>query len=193
MTECSEFNINDAFKNLTLPEVKQVQKSESLPYAIGVVNLQHSLNVGAMIRTAVIFGAEKFYIIGKRRYDKRSTVGAHNYIDIQFLEYDVTHPDDQILIMSEISDNYQPVFIEQGGSDISIENFQYYNHKPCFLFGCEASGIPESLIHTAKNYDGKLLSIAQIGVLRSLNVSVSCGIVCHKVAHDLRTMPRSWL
>ena len=41
------------------------------------------------------------------------------------------------------------------------------------------------------NDTGRVLTIDQIGVLRSLNVSAAAAIVMHKVAMDLRT-PRGY-
>ena len=60
MIDCSEFNINDKFKPLTLDEVKNIQKDKTLPFAVAAINIFGSLNLGMMIRSAVIFGAETF-------------------------------------------------------------------------------------------------------------------------------------
>ena len=76
--DCSAYNICDEYKKMKLEEVKELQENNSLPFAVAAVNINGDLNLGSMIRTSVIFGAEKFFIIGKKRYDKRSTVGAHN-------------------------------------------------------------------------------------------------------------------
>lgn len=184
---CSSFNIIDELKHLSLDEVKNIQKRESLPFAVSALNLDGSLNLGMMIRTAVIFGAQKFYVVGKKRYDKRSTVGAHNYIDIQFVEEDLQTNDSQQRVLEKINNEYIPVLIEQGGSDIMCENF--YGWSPCcFMFGSESAGTPEYLQKSINH----IFSISQIGILRSLNVSAAAAIVIHKVAMDLRPMPREY-
>ena len=186
-TTLNDWNVADEFKNMNLEEIRAIQKIESLPFAVGALNLTGGLNLGSIIRSAVIFGAEKFYIIGKRRYDRRSTVGAQNYIDIEYIEEDVSGIEGQKRILDKIGEDYNPIFIEQGGTDISIQNFYHWN-KCCFIFGEEGTGIPTSMIELSNQYNDKdrVLSIDQIGVLRSLNVSAAAAIVMYKVAMDLR-------
>ena len=187
----NDWNVADVFKNMTLDEIKAVQKRESLPFAVGALNLTGGLNLGSIIRSAVIFGAEKFYIIGKRRYDRRSTVGAQNYIDIEYIEQDINDDMGQRLILDKICEDYSPAFIEQGGTDIMAEDFLYWNPH-CFIFGEEGTGIPDGFFKMTIDLNvGCKLSIDQIGVLRSLNVSAAAAIVLHKVASDLRPI-KTW-
>jgi tRNA G18 (ribose-2'-O)-methylase SpoU len=179
MNDCSSFNVADHFKHLSLDQVQQFQRKNSLPYAAAALNLSGSLNLGMMIRTAVIFGCEKFFVVGKKRYDRRSTVGAHNYIDIKFIE---TDPFDKPFdVLQEIEEEYEPMIVEQEGYDINCEKFGYSWKKPCFLFGEENRGVPKEMLISNKIY-----SIDQVGVLRSLNVSATCAIVLNKVAMDLK-------
>ena len=92
----------DEFKNMTLDQIQAIQKRESLPFAVAALNLTGGLNLGSIIRSAVIFGAEKFFIVGKRRYDRRSTVGAQNYIDIEHINCDVDTTEGQNNIFNKI-------------------------------------------------------------------------------------------
>jgi tRNA (guanosine-2'-O-)-methyltransferase len=131
-----------------------------------------------MIRSAVLFGAEKFYIVGKKRYDKRSTVGAHNYIDLQFIECDPET--DPYVCLDILKKDYNVFLIEQGGTNINHMDFGSYD-KSCFVFGTESNGIPQAIL----DLNLSRCSIHQIGVLRSLNVSAAASIVMHKVATDL--------
>lgn len=182
--DCSAYNICDEYKKMKLEEVKELQENNSLPFAVAAVNINGDLNLGSMIRTSVIFGAEKFFIIGKKRYDKRSTVGAHNYINIQFIEEDVDeYPH---LAFNDIVKDYEPHIIEQGGQNINNFSFSINNKiPPCVIFGSESNGFSETVINVAKDFNFKILSIPQYGVLRSLNVSSAASIVINKVATDL--------
>jgi len=184
---CEFFNIRDEYKSLPLEEVKNIQKRDSLPYSIALLNFSGSLNVGMCIRTAVIFGASRVYVIGKKRYDRRSTVGAHNYVDVKFIEKD---PDDSPAeILDVIGQDYNPLFVEQGGVDISFQTYGNWMNPMCFIFGCEGRGISDKFINAAfqpnERPRDRIVSIPQIGVLRSLNVAAVCAIVCHKVAGDM--------
>jgi tRNA G18 (ribose-2'-O)-methylase SpoU len=185
-----DFNVADEFKSLQLDQVQAYQKKNCLPYSIGLLNLKGGLNIGNIIRTAVIFGAERVYIIGRKRFDRRSTVGAQNYVDLKFIEKDVNDESQQTKILDEIfCDGYTPSFIEQGGYDINCANF-YYSPKQCLIFGEEAVGIPRSMMIHNYLYGGEVFSIPQVGVLRSLNVASAAAIVMNKVAMDLKVLPK---
>jgi tRNA G18 (ribose-2'-O)-methylase SpoU len=76
--------------------------------------------------------------------------------------------------------NYQPVFIETGGTDITNMNWRGLEHKPCLIFGNEGLGSPDYLMR-----DLPRVSINQRGVLRSLNVAVAAGIACYEISKAL--------
>lgn len=176
----SMWNIHDDLKGKSLGQLKDIQRQDSLPYAICAINVDGDLNIGNMIRTACIMGAEKFFILGKRRYDKRSAVGSYNYLDIEFLKEDAI-TDNISIHQSLCRYGYYPVIIEQGGS--SITNFYFgkkHGLKPCFVFGNESHGIPSSIM-----VNNCVVSISQKGVLRSLNVSNTASIVCHHAMLNL--------
>jgi len=183
--DCSSFNIRDSLKPMKLEEVKEIQRLSTLPFSIAAINLSGSLNLGMMIRSAVIFGAETFYIIGRKRYDKRSTVGAHNYIDLKFITED---PEEYPhLVLNDILLKYNLAFVEQGGKDINSLHFGKGHLDRCFLFGSESNGVPKKLLEVGiKEAKAEVFSIPQLGVLRSLNVSAAASIIMHKVSMDLK-------
>lgn len=172
------FNVQDRFKLLSFEELKNEQNRRTYPYSIAAFNFDGSLNLGVLMRTSVIFGARNFYIIGKKRYDRRSTVGAQNYINIQHIEYDF-EKDDISNVENELS-SHRIVCVEQNGYDLykyEIGNITDIDWKPtCFIFGSESAGISSKLL---SKYE--IMSIPQIGIMRCLNVG-SCGaIVAHHV------------
>ena len=176
------WNVQDEYKHLSMPELSKVMDASRLPYAVCILNLAGDLNVGMIMRTACIMGAERLIIFGRRRYDKRSTVGAQNYIPVariaglnEDLSFDVEAFD---ATMSHW--NYQPVFIETGGNSIDATDWKSISPKPCLVFGNEGQGIPDYIMR-----DYMRVSIDQRGVLRSLNVAVAAGIACHEVSKCL--------
>jgi tRNA G18 (ribose-2'-O)-methylase SpoU len=179
------FNVHDWLQGLTLDKIKDTQKKETLPYAVAALNVQGDLNLSNMIRSAVVFGAEKFYIIGKQRFDRRGCVGAQNYIEFVQLSEDTA--------LEFLMENYMPALIEQGGSDLACANFYGWRKKPCLIFGSESRGLPETYLKTAAEKYLPTYSIDQIGVIRSLNVGSAAAIAMWKVAMDLRVVPRSTL
>lgn len=187
MTEDEElvknnFNVHDHLKHMNVDELKAIQKRQSFPYAVGAINIDGNLNMGMMIRTAAIMGAEKFFVFGKRKYDKRSCVGSHNYIEIE------KHADfdDWWFKKTNLSQHihYVPFLIETGGWPIDkikshMESVRKgsSNFHPLILFGSESNGIPS---HLLERFHLKY-EIPQVGVIRSLNVSAACAIALWEV------------
>jgi tRNA G18 (ribose-2'-O)-methylase SpoU len=170
----ANYNVLDGYKFLSLEEVKEIQQKDSLPFAVCGFNIAGSLNIGMMIRTALLMGAEKFIVFGRRAYDRRSCVGAQNYLPIERIEgYDEDGNFSKTKFDQAMDTlGYMPVFIETGGIDIrNLDYIKTFNKKPCLVFGTESEGIPENIIG-----DGIKMSIPQLGVLRSLNVASAASI-----------------
>jgi tRNA G18 (ribose-2'-O)-methylase SpoU len=168
------FNVVDSLQDLPLDQIKQVAVSRQLPFSIAIANITGDLNTGMLIRTAAIFGANKVYIFGRRKYDRRSTVGAHHYVDIEYYPDDTEDFDWGNMLQIIRVNGYTPVLIEQGGPNITTMELPIT--PPCLVFGPEGSGIPIAITESEICY-----SINQIGVLRSLNVAVAAGIAMHQV------------
>lgn len=185
------WNVHDRYKDRSLDALRAVQDAASLPFAVCVLNLTGDLNVGMIVRTACTMGASNVILYGRRKYDKRSTVGAQNYIPIERI--DGFHDDGQTLDTIRFREvmvkrGCVPVFVEQGGTPIETidwDGFLGHDRKadlpvPCLVFGNESEGIPVEMML------GELVvSIHQRGVLRSLNVSAAAAIVIHSLSSHL--------
>jgi tRNA G18 (ribose-2'-O)-methylase SpoU len=184
--EMNNWNVRDDLKGKTVEEIRENQPKNH--FSVGFVNIDGGLNIGSMIRSATIFGADKVFLIGRKRYDKRSTVGAHNYIDIDYVECDPTTElgSDQ-LINYIYENNYNPIAIEQGGRNIDDYRAGVYPpvmsqlFRPCFLFGSEGEGLPSLVTSKAAS----VYAIKQFGVMRSLNVSAAAAIVMYEYMRKL--------
>jgi tRNA G18 (ribose-2'-O)-methylase SpoU len=80
-TRATYWNVHDDLKDKTLPELQKICKNDQLPFAVCALNVTGDLNLGMMMRTASLFGAERFIIYGRHNYDSRTTVGAQNYLE----------------------------------------------------------------------------------------------------------------
>lgn len=165
--ELNNWNVKDELKRHTLKELNDNQPK--FGYAVAAYNIDKGLNIGTMIRTSVLFGADEFFIFGDNKWDKRSTVGAQNYIKITKL----TNKD----LFEELNNRgYYPVIFEPNKTNFDpSEIIHTKNSKPCFIFGSENEGIPAKYLEQTND----IYSIPQYGVLRSLNVSVACGIILY--------------
>lgn len=177
--ESNFWNVRDDLKGRSLDQIKNVQKELSLPYAVAVINLNGDLNAGIIIRTAALFGAEQVLVFGRRKIDRRSAVGAHNYITVhRFETLDENGEPDYPRILKIISDGgFTPVLVEQGGR--AVRDFVWPS-RPCIVLGNESVGLPADLV---AKYD--TVSIPQRGVLRSLNVSTAAGIIMEHLSYSL--------
>lgn len=181
-TVSTHYNVHDRYKKNTFAENVDICEIDKNPFSVGVINVTGDLNVGMMLRTACLLGAKNFYIFGRKKFDKRSTVGADKYMNIvQYTFNDPLSADDDIYAALKTLSN-TIVLCDQGGGELSESNSHIYNmfpREPLFLFGSESHGLPECLTTSIKS-DLQLfhISIPQWGVLRSFNVSAAMSIVC---------------
>jgi tRNA G18 (ribose-2'-O)-methylase SpoU len=182
-TAKSHYNVRDEYKNNTVEENQFICHLNRRPFAVGCINITGELNVGMMIRSACLLGAENFYIFGRKKFDKRSTVGAENYINIvQYVFDDPINSDEDIYqkVVDLYLDKHHIVLCEHGGVQLgtfSWNDIGIYPHKqytPLFLFGSESHGLPSCL---GENLNFVPVSIPQVGVLRSFNVSAAMNII----------------
>lgn len=192
----SGFNVHKRFDHLTVPELQEVCKKDRNPFAVCALSVTGDLNIGSMIRTASLYGAEKFYIFGRRKYDRRGVVGANNYIEIEAIDGLVKEANGEIIGFdvnlfwaTMLSSPYYPIFIEQGGEVLGKFNWDAFlsqsQFKPCLIFGNENRGIPENIMNLDGCPGSLTVSIPQCGVIRSHNVSVASGIVMHDLCTSM--------
>ena len=181
--EEKELNVRDEFKHLSHEEHLELHDDSRLPYAIACINLTGDLNVGSIIRSAAMLGCETVFIYGKKKFDKRGLVGAHNYQRIEYITIDI--PDElgdfppdvnyEILIQTLDGMGYTPFGLETGGARIDQMAFREIQ-SPCIVVGNENMGLPDYLRSRLP-----LVSIPQSGVMRSLNVGVAAAIAMAEI------------
>lgn len=188
------FNVHDHLKNKTVEELKAICDAERNPFWVCALSLNGDLNVGSIVRTSSLCGAKEVFIIGRRKYDKRGTVGSQNYIKIHRIDglTDDNEIDHDVFINVMKENHLSPIFVELGGHCISNKNFDWHSilnsqMQPCLVFGNEGKGIPDELIIRCKKefqYTA-VVSIAQKGVIRSHNVSIASGIIMHDMCKSM--------
>jgi len=180
-TASQHYNVRDEYKDNTYEQNVAITISEQRRFSVGAINITGELNIGMMIRSACLLGAENFYIFGRKKFDKRSTVGAEKYINIVHYTYDDPLTAD-MGIATKLNDvskmmEHDIVLCEHGGVEIgSYMATPMYKklNNPLFIFGSESNGIPSAVSDQCQHK----LSIPQRGVLRSFNVSAAMAIVC---------------
>lgn len=167
------FNVTADLQHLSVDELRTIAQTRQMPYAVALANITGDLNTGVIIRSACVLGAQRVFIFGKKKYDRRSTVGAHHYIELHHFESDSEMtPFDWSNAMAIIRVNgYTPILIEQGGSPLYEFAPETLPTPACLVFGAEETGIPQEICANEQCY-----AIPQPGIIRSLNVSTAAGI-----------------
>lgn len=189
----SGFNVHRRYDRLSVPELQKICKKEQNPFAVCALSVTGDLNIGSMIRTASLYGAEKFFVFGRRKFDRRGVVGASNYIEIETVGGLIVNTkgeasfDSSLFFATMKSNEYTPIFVEQGGHILGKFNWkQFIVAKPCLVFGNENRGIPNNILEINNLLDNSfIVSIPQCGVIRSHNVSVASGIVMHDLCTNM--------
>lgn len=173
------YNVRDTYKHLAVDDLRDIQKTETFPFHVLFFNLTGDLNIGSMVRTATLSGAEKVWVFGRRKFDRRGLVGANNYIEIEQVNGFVGDTIDYSIeaLATLFDENHLvPITAESGGINLAHIDWRYHiNHitnsncKPCLVMGNESAGFPDYITQELINR-GIIVSIPQMGVMRSFNV-----------------------
>ena len=133
--------------------------------SIAIINLENDMNVGGIIRTANAAGVNEVFIVGRKKWKKGASTGAHRKTKIinmrttdEFLDY-------------AKENNYSIVSLEITEKSENIFHFNYPD-KTIIVIGNEGKGIPEKIILNSLS----IIKIPQYGEIECLNAAISAGI-----------------
>lgn len=167
-------NVRDQYKNMEVPAIKSAYKENTIPAAAAMMHVTGDFNLSTLIRNANFFGYERvFYVGGKKHYDRRGTVGTHNYIDIEFVKTEEE-------FMARIKElEYMPIAVENN-IDYKCHNLYDFDFSmnvlfdnPVFIFGEEQRGLSKFVLDNCEH----IVTIPARGTVRSLNVGTASGII----------------
>jgi tRNA G18 (ribose-2'-O)-methylase SpoU len=189
-----KWNVADEYQHLTPAEISALYEAKSDTTAVACINLGSDANIGLIIRTSAIYNVGKLYVLGRRKYDKRSTVGTEHHIPVERCftmtganaeQLDIAETIDRLI---EFQKTYTIIFIEQmpGSYPVTAIKSIPMSKPPMFVFGSESYGIPEDILALPESF---CVTIPQFGIGRSLNVSIACGIVLYEWNRSIVTNP----
>ena len=136
--------------------------------AIGSYCVQYDINIGCMIRNSNAFACSHFVMVGKKKWDRRSSVGMQNYENIVHLE------DWEALLIWLRANKYTLVGVDYVPSlSVPINSILSYPTQPFFLMGSERFGLPKQILEHCTH----VVHIQQFGCVNSLNVATASGII----------------
>ena len=162
-------NVIDEFKGLTTEEIKSFLDERNNGFSVLMSHVTGDFNIGTVVRSANFHGAKEFFYFGKKRFDKRSCVGVHNYTSVNFLS--------TLEEVEELKSKYTLVGLENNVKNtVLIKDFEWkFDKPPCIVVGEECGGIEESLMNSCDF----LVEIPNFGSIRSLNVGVAASIAMY--------------
>jgi len=137
-------------------------------------NLYNDFNIATVIRNANAFLAKKVIIYGSKKYDRRGTVGTHNYTHFQHIK---TESEIQDFLSQNKFHRIVGIDNVDGAYPITKYDWGTPNKEEDILmvFGQEQVGIPQHLLDLCDD----IVYIPQYGSVRSLNVGTASGIAMY--------------
>ena len=161
-------NVRDEFKSLSNEEIKAKLKETSLPLAVMMFQLSGDFNFANVVRTANGFNAREVFYFGRRKYDRRGTVGTYHYTDVNYLTC--------FADLVELKKRYNFVALEQNSRSIKLPEFKWPKNKPnLIILGEEGNGLSEETI----NLCDYCIEIPMNGSVRSFNAASAAGIAMY--------------
>ena len=130
-------NVVDKYKSMTDEQIRQDLSKTKNPIAVCMEHWKGDFNISTLIRNANAFNVEKIFYLGKKRFDRRGTVGTHHYVDLKFLDGGIPE-------LVELKKRYTFIAIDNNISDThKLREFDWntLEKPPLVFFGEEGLGL----------------------------------------------------
>lgn len=161
-------NVVDRYRYWSMAAIVADLDTRRHSFQVAIENFSHDMNIGSVVRTANAFTAELVHIIGHRRWNRRGSMVTERYQHVlhhetidQFVQWARDH--DLVVIG-----------VDNMPGAVPLETFDL--PARCILvFGQESAGLSQP----AQQACDAVLSIAQFGSTRSINVGAAAAIAMH--------------
>lgn len=153
-------------------EINEFLDQKRHSFGVLCCNFAGDFNLATVIRNNNAFLAKEVFIYGKKKWDRRGSVGAHHYSHIRHL------PSEKDL--DEIKD-YVWVGIDNiDGIAVPMDSYVWPKNS-LLCFGEEHHGLPPEVIKRCKD----IVYIRQFGSVRSLNVGSAAAIAMYDYTNKI--------
>lgn len=170
-------NVTNKYEGQTVAAIKEDLNQHRLPMVNICFNLTSDFNKSSIVRTNNAFLGDRVFLIGRKKFDRRGTVGTHHY---ENMYHETT---------------FQPVWEQlkdEGYTIYAVDNIPEYNPRPvwevdlpaksAFVYGEEQTGLPLEAIKMCDD----MLYIPQFGSVRSLNVGAAAAVMMGEYSRQHR-------
>lgn len=174
-------NVVDAYRYWSREAIVADIDSRRHALHVAIENFGHDANIGSVVRTANAFAVHTVHIVGRRRWNRRGAMVTDRY---QRLRH---HDSIAELIDFAAAAGLTVVAVDNVAGAARLERILL--PRDCLLvFGQEGPGISAE----AQTGAELVVSIAQFGSTRSINVGVAAGIVMHAWITQHGNLEKAW-
>jgi tRNA G18 (ribose-2'-O)-methylase SpoU len=147
---------------------------------VAIENLRHDFNIGSIVRTANAFLVKEVHVVGRRRWNRRGAMVTDRYQHVRH------HQDVDSLLSWAHGEGLAVVGIDNLPGSVPLEETRLPLHA-VLLLGQEGPGLSPA----ARERLDLVVSVAQYGSTRSINVGAAAAIAMHTwvrqhvIGHDL--------
>ena len=161
-------NVVDQYRYWRLDAIVEDLDTRRHSFHVAIENLEHDFNIGSIVRTANAFLAKEVHIVGRRRWNRRGAMVTDRYQHIR-------HHDSVEELKAWATTARIPIIgIDNVPESRALETFDL--PEACVLFfGQEGTGLAPQALESCD----AVVSIAQYGSTRSINVGAAAAIAMH--------------
>jgi len=161
-------NVIDYYKGWQTEMIRADLDTKRLPFIVALENISGDFNKSSAIRNMNAFLGLEVWIIGKRKYDRRGTVGTHHYEHIKY--FDTWGQ----ALSTGYTNSYEIVAFDNVDGAKSLHEY-LWPENVIMMFGEEQRGLSNEALALAD----EILYIPMRGSVRSLNVATASGIAMY--------------
>lgn len=166
--------------------IKEILRARQSGFVVVLEDVSDPHNVAAVVRSAEAFGISEVWLVfgtsprfNPKRVGKKSSSSGNKWV--KFRKFNSTHE----CIETLQKEKYEIVATALRGNTESLFESVLDSDRIALWFGNEHSGLSEEAINAAH----KVLILPMRGMVESLNISVSAGIMMYEVTRQRMSDP----
>nr|WP_281352369.1 TrmH family RNA methyltransferase [Phytoactinopolyspora alkaliphila] len=146
--------------------------------------VQSPFNVGAMVRSAAVFGVSQFYLAGRTASPRdakaqKLAMGTDRYLDTQVFAEAAE------AVGQAKADGYRVVGLELTDTARPLHEMALAEQDVCVAIGAEDHGLSAAVLSVCD----EVAYIPQVGKVGSLNVATAAALACYELRRQDWTAP----